>query len=175
MNGINDAGKLINSRSYSKWLNELKVKVRLAQLKAAVFVNTALLEFYWGLGADIVEKQKTAKWGSGFLNRLSRDLMSEFPDMKGFSEPNLLFIKRWFLFYNEGNSNSVTACDRIKKIAVNPIFQIPWGHNRIIITKCETVDEAIFYVLETVKNNWSRSSDRKRTFSKTGKIVEQFQ
>jgi len=170
--------ELLRSRSYSKWIKEVKEKVRSAQLKAAVAVNTAMLEFYWELGADIVKKQKTAKWGSGFLNRLSNDLMSEFPDIKGFSEPNLLFTKRWFLFYNSGDSNSVTACDRIKKITVNPLFQIPWGHNRIIITKCKTVEEAFFYVLETIKNNWSRivltHQIESGLFKRQGKAVSNF-
>ncbi|ETR66284.1 MAG: hypothetical protein OMM_12999 [Candidatus Magnetoglobus multicellularis str. Araruama] len=37
------------------------------------------------------------------------------------------------------------------------ILQIPWGHNREIITKCQTVNEALFYVNQTIKYNWSRS------------------
>jgi hypothetical protein len=67
-------------------------------LKAAVQENTALLTFYWELGADIVERQKTAKWGSGFLKQLSADLMAEFPDMKGFSYCNLVYIKTGISF-----------------------------------------------------------------------------
>jgi len=63
-------------------------------------VNTALLEFYWELGADIVEKQKKSKWGNSLIKRLSQDLMAEFPDMKGFSKRNLEYIRRWYLFYN---------------------------------------------------------------------------
>jgi len=70
---------------YSAWLKELKNKVRLVQIKAAVKVNSELLQYYWDLGTDIVEKQKNAKWGAGFLKQLSIDLSSEFPDTKGFS------------------------------------------------------------------------------------------
>nr|QNO49281.1 hypothetical protein ANJBEOKM_00021 [Methanosarcinales archaeon ANME-2c ERB4] len=80
---------LIKDKDYSIWLKELKNKVRLVQIKAAVKVNSELLQFYWELGADIVEKQATAKWGDGFLSNLSHDLMAEFPDMKGFSKRNL--------------------------------------------------------------------------------------
>ena len=69
---------------YTVWLADIKARLRQSQLKAAVSVNTALLEFYWQLGSEIVEKQKSATWGSGFLARLSRDLMTEFPDMKDF-------------------------------------------------------------------------------------------
>ncbi len=69
---------------YKTWLRALKAKVRGVQLKAAVAVNEELLCFYWELGADIVERQKSASWGSGFLKQLSQDLMAEFPDIKGF-------------------------------------------------------------------------------------------
>ena len=58
----NDIAKL----EYRDWLRELKQKVRQAQVRAAVQVNTALLSFYWDLGADILERQKTAQWGVGF-------------------------------------------------------------------------------------------------------------
>ena len=61
----------------------------MAQLKTAVKVNTEMLKFYWSLGEDICEKQKLASWGDGWLKELSRELMAEFPDMKGFSYRNL--------------------------------------------------------------------------------------
>jgi len=71
-----------------------EVLTGIAALKAAVAVNQELLRFYWELGADIVERQKNAAWGSGFLRQLSMDLMVEFPDMKGFSKRNLEQIRR---------------------------------------------------------------------------------
>ena len=132
-------------------------------------MNTALLEFYWQLGSEIVEKQQSAKWGSGFLTRLSRDLMKEFPEMKGFSEGNIRFVRCWYLFYCNEVSNSITACDRIEPDvlpaatgdqngvqAVPFLIRIQWGHNRVIISKCDTVDEALFSLRKTIENNWSR-------------------
>jgi predicted nuclease of restriction endonuclease-like (RecB) superfamily len=88
-------------KDYSVWLKEIKNKVRTVQLKAAVKVNSEMLNFYWELGADIVEKQSAAKWGDGFLKQLSTDLASEFPYMKGFSLSNLKYIKQWYLFYSQ--------------------------------------------------------------------------
>ena len=92
---------LTTNKDYYSWLKELKQKVRLVQIKAAVKVNSELLQFYWELGQDIVDKQKNAKWGDGFLKQLSLDLSAEFPDMKGFSLRNLKYIKQWFLFYSQ--------------------------------------------------------------------------
>ena len=73
---------------YKEWLLQLKQKIRQSQIKAAVRVNTTLLELYWDLGADIVNKQIESVWGSGIIKQLSVDLRAEFPDMQGFSTTN---------------------------------------------------------------------------------------
>jgi len=50
---------IVATKEYRDWLIDIKQRVQSAQLKAATAVNAALLEFYWSLGADIVQKQKT--------------------------------------------------------------------------------------------------------------------
>ena len=92
---------LVINKDYKVWLADIKLKVRNAQIKAALKVNTELLTLYWELGANIVAKQAAAKWGDGFLLQLSKDLTAEFPDMKGFSERNLKYIRAWYLFYSQ--------------------------------------------------------------------------
>lgn len=89
-----------SNASYKKWLTELKQKIRTVQVKAAIAVNSEMLRFYWELGAGIVKKQATAKWGDGFLTNLSHDLLKEFPEVKGFSKRNLELIRQWYLFYS---------------------------------------------------------------------------
>ena len=178
---------------YAIWLAEIKSRLRETQLKAAVSVNSALLGFYWQLGADIVEKQESAHWGSGFLPRLSHDLLAEFPEMKGFSETNLKYIRRWYLFYAGELSNSATGCGPFAADDLNlskpgpdlnvaqpvPLLtQIPWGHNRVIISKCNTVEEALFYVKKTIENNWSRNvlvhQIESGLYSRAGKAINNF-
>jgi len=149
--------KIMMTKEYKDWLKELKQKFTQAQIKAAVKVNSTLLEFYWQLGADIVEKQKTSKWGTGFLQQLSTDLMYEFPDIKGFSYRNLRAIKQWYVFYTPTNHKLATSCSQITKQLVSQLMQIPWGHNLKIISKCQTIQEAIYYVTNTQQNGWSRS------------------
>ena len=34
---------------------------------------------------------------------------------------------------------------------------VPWGHHIDIFTRCKSVQEALLYIEETIKNNWSRS------------------
>lgn len=80
--------EMLPKSEYVHWLGELKNRFTRLQLKAAVAVNTVLLQFYWELGQDIVDKQQNHAWGDGFLAQLSQDLRKEFPDMKGFSKRN---------------------------------------------------------------------------------------
>lgn len=175
---------MLKNKDYIIWLNEFKTKIRASQIKAAVQVNSELLLLYWDLGKMIDEKLSKAKWGSAVLEQLSKDLMSEFPEMKGFSKANLYFIQRWYLFYNQEikkvsqvvtqiqtalkMSQVVTQNKELKKLdkksnSLTPdsilqlIKLIPWGHNREIISKCKDIKEALFYVAETIQHNWSRA------------------
>jgi hypothetical protein len=125
---------------YRAWLGDLKARFRQVQLKAVVAVNTELLQFYWGLGADIVAKQATQAWGSGFLEKLSQDLMQEFPEMKGFSKRNLEQIRRWYGFWSTPPA--------IAKQAASQLLTIPWWHNVVIMglatyTLSHTLPEAL--------------------------------
>lgn len=43
------------NNEYVNWLKELKTKIRSTQAKAALAVNSALIEFYWDLGRMISE------------------------------------------------------------------------------------------------------------------------
>lgn len=135
--------------NYKAWLKGIKQSFAQAQLKAAVSVNTALLEFYWQLGGEIVEKQKNSQWGDGFLAQLSHDLMAEFPDIKGFSKRNLEQVRRWYSFWSD-----VPA---IAKQAASQLVQIPWWHNVVIVTKCKSTAEALYYVQSTQQHGWSRN------------------
>jgi predicted nuclease of restriction endonuclease-like (RecB) superfamily len=144
---------------YKNWINKLKQKFQSAQIKASIRVNSTLLEFYWELGNDIVQKQKEYKWGSGFLKQLSDDLNKEFPNVKGFSKRNLEHIRRWVLFYSKDKTDSSAITKQVvsqlenqkSQQAVDQLVKVPWGHNIVIVQKCKNIDEALFYVENTIK------------------------
>jgi predicted nuclease of restriction endonuclease-like (RecB) superfamily len=145
---MNEQKNIIHSVEYKQWIADLKTKVKHAQLKAAVTVNQQLLVFYWELGIDIVDKQKNTAWGGGFIRQLSRDLMAEFPDMKGFSERNLKYIRQWVMFWLTDTAIGLQA--------VAQLAQIPWGHNQVIIAQCKSTQEGLYYVSNTIEHGWSR-------------------
>lgn len=145
---------LASNSDFKQWVSELKNDIRNTQIKAAVKVNSEMLHLYWRMGADICEKQKLASWGDGWLKELSRELMTEFPEMKGFSHRNLKYIRQWFQFYNEQNTFGQQA---VAQISEEVFFSVPWGHHLYIISRCKNVDKAMFYLNQTVEHGWSRA------------------
>jgi predicted nuclease of restriction endonuclease-like (RecB) superfamily len=155
---------------YKEFLEHIKNKARKSQLKAFVKANTIMLEFYWELGIDITQKQKSTNWGSGFLTLLSKDLMRDFPNIKGFSKRNLERIRQWYTFYSKDNT--------ITTQAVSQLFSIPWSHNIIVIQKCKEIRKALFYINKTIENGWSRSilthQIEGQLFERSGKAITNF-
>jgi predicted nuclease of restriction endonuclease-like (RecB) superfamily len=93
------------------------------QIKAALAVNQGLIELYWEIGKMIVREQETKGWGSAVVERLAVDLKLEFPDMGGFSRPQLFFMRQFFIFYRE-------ADEKVLQV----VRQIPWGRFSIVNT-----------------------------------------
>ena len=164
----------ITSSEYKQWIGELKRRIRQSQIKAAVKVNTELLQLYWELGKDIVEKQKSARWGEGFLKQISQDLMTTFPQMNGFSVRNLQQICKWHSFYNLELINAKQLVSHLQQ----DFFSVPWGHHILIMQRCKNIDKALFYVQQTVENNWSRTvldwQIDSNLYERQGKAVSNF-
>ena len=191
--------EMTTDEGYVQWMADIKQRFRQSQVTAAVRVNTAMLEFYWSLGRDIVELRAESKWGNGFFNQLSLDMKTAFPSETGFSVTNLKYMKRWYAFYSERvtirhqagdefgialafktgdnqdveirqqvvdeleTANRQQAVDEKGKQVVGQLQfpdtfgLIPWGCHIMIISKCQSLDEAMFYINKVVEEGWSRS------------------
>jgi len=154
-------------KEYIQWIKELKLKIKAAQSQAVLSINSQLILLYWELGKEISEKQKNSSWGSNFIERTASELTGEFPEMKGFSRRNLYAIVQWYKFYSS-----------IYEFVPQPVAQIPWGHNRLIINKIHDIEEAMFYASETVRTGWDRGmleiQIENDLFHKAGKSVHNF-
>ncbi len=168
-------------KEYGIWFSNLKKKVRAAQLKAAVAVNSELILLYWDLGKMITEKENS--WGSKLIPNLSKDLKAEFPNMEGFSVSNLKYCKRFYLFYH--NQISQQLVDQLKipyqtenETGQQLVAQIPWGHNILIFSKSKDIKEALFYIQKTIENGWSRNilglQIENSLFERQGKAINNF-
>lgn len=192
---------LQKNKTYKSWLGQIKQQIQQAQIKAAIVVNKELLSLYWLIGKEIAEKESNSNWGDGLIEQLSIDLLKAFPEIKGFSRTNLFYIKKWYLFYTQNTvQNSITTSLKRKpsKAIIVPqpvgqltqtssinqkvpqlVGQIPWGHHREIISKVKTIEEAFFYINETIKNNWSRSvlvaQISSKLYKRQGKSINNFE
>ena len=154
-------------KEYVQWLSEVKARFRQSQIKAAVRVNTAMLEFYWSVGRDLVRLRAEHKWGAGVVKQFALDMRDAFPGESGFSYTNVKDMKRWYLFYYERvvKSQQVAGLLDAKKsqqpdglFEMPAIFgQIPWGQHVEIISKSNSLEEAVFYIDKVVSEGWSRS------------------
>ena len=139
----------VYDKDYSVWVQELKERYLTQRLKAHSAVMNYCLEFYWSVGKDIVSKQSENKYGSGFYKRLSLDLQNELPGVKGLSPTNLKYMKYYYELFMEEVLIRPQLVDELKRI--------PWGHLRCIIDSCKgDAKKAIFFINETLENNWSR-------------------
>ena len=166
---------ILDTSDYKNWLQTLKGEIQQSQIKAAIQVNSELLRLYWQIGKAIVEKQAKAKWGDGFLQTLSADLCKEFPTMKGFSYRNLKSIRQWYLFYNQ---EFLIRKQLVSQLEAS-LFSIPWGHHIMIMQRCKSIQEALFYVHKTIENHWSRSVLEHQIalnlYARQGKAITNFQ
>lgn len=162
----------IVDKDYTQWVLQLSRRYRQSQIKAAVRVNSTMLEFYWSLGADIEKLHAEAKWGAKFLQSLSADLRRALPDARCFSTTNLLYMKNFYRLYHRaieiapqlGEHLDDTADGKERAIAPQvgeqikrDIMATPWGHHKLLIDKFSSDPrKALFYVRQTVENGWSR-------------------
>lgn len=154
------------SNEYGSWLADLKQRIQSAQQRANLAVNRELILLYWQIGRDILVTQDAQGWGAKVIDRLSHDLSAAFPEMKGFSRRNLLYMRSFAEQWPE------------IEFVQQAVAQIPWGHNILIITKCNSVDEARFYVAQTLEQGWSRDvlalQLKSHLHTRAGKAVNNF-
>ena len=160
------AAQLSLPHGYAKLLEELKKKIRLARVKAALAANRVMVLLYWQIGKAILERQKKEGWGAKIIDRLSKDLTHSFPDMKGFSPRNLKYMRSFAEVYPDHSF--------VQQVAA----QIPWFHNCTLLDKVPDPKERQWYFKKTIEHGWSRSilslQIESRLFQRQGKAVTNF-
>ena len=87
-------------KDYASWIEEFSQRYRKSQIKAAIHVNSEMLQFYWSLGRDMVTLHAESRWGDKILKSLSDDLRKALPGIKGLSETSVGYAKRFYMLYN---------------------------------------------------------------------------
>jgi predicted nuclease of restriction endonuclease-like (RecB) superfamily len=133
------------AEGYDDFLRDLKQRIRNAQVQAVLAVNRELVLLYWQIGRDILTRQQQQGWGAKVIERLSADLRSSFPEMKGFSRTNLLYMRAFAEAYSD------------EQIVQQVVGQIPWGHNVRLLDLIKDPTERLWYAQQTIQYGWSRN------------------
>ena len=76
-------------------------------------VNRELVILYWQIAHEILTRQQELGWGAKVVTKLAKDLKIAFPEMKGFSRTNLLYMRSFANAYPD------------KQFVQQPAGQIP--------------------------------------------------
>lgn len=129
---------------YAGWLATIKTRVVGARHRAVLAANAELIQLYWQIGREILERQAQQGRGANVIDRLTRDLHAAFPGVRGFSPANLkymcVFAEAWGA-----------------EIGQQPVGQLPWGHN-VLLTRLRDPAERLRYAERAVACGWSRST-----------------
>jgi len=157
---------VIVPKNYPALLEEIKSRIRSAQIKAALSVNRELIELYWSIGYEILKRQRLEGWGAKVIDHLSTDLRKEFPQIKGFSTRNLKYMRKFAETYSDFQF--------VQQVAA----QIPWFHNCTIMDKVKESAQREWYIVSTQEHGWSRSvlvhQIESDLFGRQGKAITNF-
>ena len=196
---------------YPALLEDIKSRIRGAQIKAALSVNRELIALYWSIGRDIVLRQEAEGWGKSIVERLSADLRAEFPGVGGFSPANIWYMRSFYLAWANAGEFSAHGVPKMKPSNLQqavgetsrksilqqpvaeliaqpiapppmrqfltqaaselkqpvselttaklpqPVAEIPWGHNIILLEKLKDPAQRLWYARQTTAHGWSRS------------------
>lgn len=130
---------------YGEWLADLKGRIHNAQQRATLAVNRELVQLYWQIGNDILIRQAQQGWGAKVIERLAHDLRTAFPDMKGFSRANLMYMRAFAEAWPDA------------AIVQQAVGQLPWGHNLVLLTRLKDTQQRLAYAQSAIAHGWSRN------------------
>ena len=138
----------IIDKDYIRWVEDLSVRYRQSQIKAAVRVNRELLKYYWELGRDIEEMRVEERWGEKVIKNLSVDLQRKNLNATGLSRTNIYYAKKFYLLYSQYLKVVPQPVGQLEEM----LFSIPWGHHRYLMDRySKEPAKALFYVRKTME------------------------
>ena len=148
----------ISTNKYNEMLREIITEVKMTRVVIANRLSASVTQLYWNIGKRLSIEKLEKGYGGRVVEQLSADLKSEFPDTEGFSPRSLLDMKRLYEFYTDGFQISPQPVAEFENnIPPQSVAILPWGHNRLILSKIKDRQEAIYYAEASVKMGWTRN------------------
>ncbi len=132
-------------KNFTSFVKEIKTKILSSQYEALKKVNKELINLYWDIGKNIVQKQEQFGWGKSIVKNLSQELQKEFVGIKGFSVQNLWNMRQFYLEYCQD--------EKLQPL----VREISWTKNVIIFQKCKDELQREFYIKMNIKFGWTKN------------------
>jgi predicted nuclease of restriction endonuclease-like (RecB) superfamily len=130
---------------YPELLQELKTRIRTAQVRAAFAVSRELVLLYWSIGQDLASRFAAEGWGAKVVDRLAHDLQIEFPGVEGFSPRSLKYMRAFAAAWPD------------QAIVQQVAAQLPWGHHMVLLDRLKEPAQREWYLRAAVEYGWSRN------------------
>lgn len=157
---------------YTQWRKDIEQLIDTAKLHTALNVNVGTLTLYWNIGKSILQKQEQEGWGKQVIEQLSKDLISRYPDDRGYSKRNLGYMKSFAMQYPDFPFLQVPLA-KLRELPILqatlaklesegkdfvqvPLAQISWYHHISLLPKVKDEAQRAYYITETAQNGWSR-------------------
>ena len=123
-------------------VNNIKSEIKITQINTIQQVNKNLIVMYFKIGKILDE---SSKYGNSFIKNVAHAIKLEYPNIKGFSDRNLKYMKKFYIEYKEDR--------KVQQL----VAQLPWGHNILLMEKIKDKDIRKKYVKAAIENGWSRN------------------
>lgn len=183
---VRQAAGSVLPAGYADLLADLKVRIRSAQVKAAVAVNRELIGLYWQIGRGIVERQEREGWGKSVVDRLAADLQAEFPGQGGYSPRNIWLMRAFYLAWTQGvailQQPAAELPPPVRELDGRTLpavcASLPWFHNVVLVEKLKDPAQRLWYAAKAVEAGWSRAvlvhQIEADLFARQGKAISNF-
>lgn len=148
--------------------------IRSAQTSAYRAVNKELINLYWNVGYYIALKVNEAQWGDKTVDELADFIQKEYPELKGFNRRTLYRMRQFFETYKDSEivSSKMTQLYSVENkentivslamtqfkwwdIRNNLLTEISWTQHLILMSRCKSEVERLFYLHLAKKENYT--------------------
>jgi predicted nuclease of restriction endonuclease-like (RecB) superfamily len=130
---------------YQELFLEIKERIRVAQVRAALAVSRELVLLYWSIGRDLSQRFEREGWGTKINERLAKDLQAAFPGVEGFSSRNLRYMRAFAEAWPD------------PAILQQLIAKLPWGHNLRVLDRVKDRPTREWYLRAALEHGWSQN------------------
>ncbi|HVU58989.1 MAG TPA: PDDEXK nuclease domain-containing protein [Puia sp.] len=172
------------NKQYIRLITDLKQSIVQSRYAAARLANKEQLLLYFRIGKILSEKIAAEKWGVKILEQIAQDLQKQLPGLRGFSYRNLMKMKQFSECYSSPPFLPLLMAE-LRNPRNNQEIQLPdhflnisFTHHILILNKCKSIEERLFYISESSTRFWSVSilehHIESNLFSTQGKLPNNF-